>query len=164
MKTDDNLKAAFAGESQANRKYTAFAIKAEQEGFSQVAKLFKAAADAETVHALNHLRTLKEVGSTIENLKVAKEGETYEFKEMYPDFIKNAEEENRADAKLTFDYANKVEEVHAQLYQEAIEAVESGKDLPDSDLFVCQTCGYTAKEAPDVCPVCSSPKERFKKI
>jgi rubrerythrin len=164
MKTDDNLRAAFAGESQANRKYTAFAIKADQEGFSQVAKLFKAAADAETVHALNHLRTLKEVGSTIENLKAAKEGETYEFKEMYPNFIKNAEEENRGDAKLTFNYANKVEEVHAQLYQEAIEAIESGKDLPDSDLFVCQTCGYTAKEAPDACPVCGSPKERFKKF
>ena len=165
MKSDDNLKTAFAGESQANRKYIAFSRKAEQDGFPQVAKLFIAASEAETVHALNHLRVLKEVGSTSDNLKAAKSGEAYEHTTMYPDFIKEAESENRNDAKRTFDYANKVEKVHAGLYQEALEAVESGKDLEIADYSVCQTCGYTVKgEAPDVCPICGSVKERFKKV
>ena len=165
MKSDDNLKIAFAGESQANRKYIAFSRKAEQDGFPQVAKLFMAASEAETVHALNHLRVLKEVGSTSDNLKAAKNGEVYEHNIMYPDFIKEAESENRNDAKMTFDYANKVEKVHAGLYQEALEAVESGKDLEVADYSVCQTCGYTVKgEAPDVCPICGSVKERFKKV
>jgi rubrerythrin len=165
MKSDDNLKTAFAGESQANRKYVAFSRKAEQDGFPQVAKLFMAASEAETVHALNHLRVLKEVGSTSDNLKAAKNGEVYEHNIMYPDFIKEAESENRNDAKMTFDYANKVEKVHAGLYQEAIEAVESGKDLEVVDYSICQICGYTVKgEAPDVCPICGSVKERFKKV
>ncbi len=165
MKSDDNLKTAFAGESQANRKYIAFSRKAEQDGFPQVAKLFMAASEAETVHALNHLRVLKEVGSTSDNLKAAKNGEVYEHNIMYPDFIKEAESENRNDAKMTFDYANKVEKVHAGLYQEAIEAVESDKDLEVADYSVCQICGYTVKgEAPDVCPICGSVKERFKKV
>lgn len=165
MKTDDNLKAAFAGESQANRKYTAFAKKAEQEDFIQVAKLFKAVAEAETVHALNHLRTMKEVSSTADNLKAANGGEVYEHTKMYPEFIKIADLENRTDAKGTFDYANKVEKIHAGLYKEAIEAVESGKDLPVSAYFVCQICGYTVKEnAPDNCPICGALKERFNKV
>ncbi len=165
MKSDDNLKTAFAGESQANRKYIAFSIKAEQDGFPQVAKLFMAASEAETVHALNHLRVLKEVGSTSDNLKAAKNGEVYEHTIMYPDFVKEAESENRNDAKTTFDYANKVEKVHEGLYQEALDAVESGKDLEVADYSVCQTCGYTVKgEVPDVCPICGSVKERFKKV
>ncbi len=165
MKTDDNLKTAFAGESQANRRYTAFAKKAEQEGFAQVAKLFRAAAEAETVHALNHLRTMKEVGSTIDNLKAAKRGEVYEHTKMYPEFIEVAESENRNDAKVTFDDANKVEKIHAGLYQEAIEALESGRVLPASDYFVCQICGNTVKgEAPHKCPICGAPKERFHKV
>ncbi len=84
-KTDENLKAAFAGESQANRRYLAFAQKAEEEGFTQAAKLFKAAAEAETVHALNHLRTVGEVKSTLDNLNAAFAGETYEFQKMYPE-------------------------------------------------------------------------------
>ncbi len=165
MKTDDNLKVAFAGESQANRKYTAFAKKAEQENFIQVARLFKAVAEAETVHALNHLRTMKEIGTTMDNLKAANGGEVYEHTKMYPEFIKIADSENMADAKVTFDYANKVEKIHAGLYKEAIEAVDSGKDLPASDYFVCQICGNTVKEnAPDNCPICGAPKERFNKI
>ena len=113
MKTNDNLRVAFAGESQANRRYDAFAGKAEQEGFAQVAKLFRAAAKAETIHALNHLRTLKEVGPTNDNLKAAKDGEIYEHTKMYPEFIEIAESENRGDAKVTFDHANKVEKVDA---------------------------------------------------
>jgi rubrerythrin len=165
MKTNDNLKAAFAGESQANRRYTAFAKKAEQEGFTQVARLFRAAAEAETVHALNHLRTMKEVESTIENLKTALDGEVHEHKEMYPEFIKIAESENRGDAKVTFNYANEVEKVHAGLYKNAIEAVESGKDLQEKDYFICPICGYTADgEAPDKCPVCGTFKKDFKEI
>ena len=165
MKSDDNLKAAFAGESQANRKYTAFSRKAEQEGFAQVARLFKATAEAETVHALNHLRTMKEVRSTIDNLNAAMEGEIYEHNKMYPEFIKVAESENRVDAKKTFDYANKVEKIHAELYQEAIETVKTGKDLPATDYYVCQICGYTVKgEAPDKCPICGSLKNQFKKV
>ncbi|WP_455278139.1 rubrerythrin family protein [[Eubacterium] cellulosolvens] len=162
MGTDENLQAAFSGESQANRKYTAFSRKAEQEGFPNVAKLFKAAAEAETVHALSHLRTMKQVGSTNENLKIALEGEVYEHAKMYPEFIKEAESENRNSAKITFNYANQVEKVHANLYQHAIDAVNMGRDIEKTQYFVCQTCGYTAEgEAPDTCPVCGSPKQRF---
>ncbi len=165
MKTDDNLKSAFAGESQANRRYIAFSKKAEQEGFSQIAKLFRAASDAETVHALNHLRVMKEVSTTSDNLKAARDGEVYEHNIMYPDFIKDAEVENRKDAITTFNYANKVEKVHSELYIKAIEAVESGKDLISADIYVCQICGYTVEvEAPDVCPICGSLKNQFKKI
>jgi rubrerythrin len=163
MKTDDNLQAAFAGESQANRKYTAFSIKAEQEGFSQIAKLFRAVSEAETVHALNHFRTMKGVKSTLDNLNTALDGEVYEHNKMYPEFIKDADSENRNDGKITFSYANQVEKIHAELYQEAITAVKSGKDIQSSDYYICQTCGYTTKEAPDVCPVCGSMKQQFKK-
>ena len=164
MKTDENLKAAFAGESQANRKYIAFSRKAEQEGYQQVAKLFRAAAEAETVHALNHLRVIGEISETSDNLKAAKKGEVYENTIMYPDFIKDAESESRKKAIITFTYANKVEKVHSQLYQKAIEAVLTGKDLEKTDYFVCQTCGYTVGEdAPDVCPICGALKTQFKK-
>lgn len=162
MKTDD-LQAAFAGESQANRKYIAFSRKAEQEGFPQVAKLFKSVSEAETIHALNHLRTMKSVKSTLDNLTASLNGEVYEHTKMYPDFIKDADSENRNDGKRTFSYANEVEKVHAKLYEEAIGAVKSGKDMESSDYYVCQTCGYTAKEAPDVYPVCGSTKQQFKK-
>lgn len=164
MKTDDDLQAAFAGESQANRKYTAFSGKAEQEGFPQVAKLFKAVSEAETVHALNHLRTMKGVKSTLDNLHTALDGEVYEHTKMYPEFIKDADSENRSDGKRTFNYANQVEKIHAELYQEAINAIKSGKDIQSSEYYICQTCGYTAKgEAPDICPVCGSMKQQFKK-
>ncbi len=165
MKTDDNLKAAFSGESQANRKYTAFSRKAEQDGFPQIAKFFRAAAEAETVHALNHLRTMKGIGSTADNLRAAKEGEVYEHSQMYPEFIKTAESEKRIDAKVTFDYANQVEKIHAGFYQEAIDATKAGKDLSTADYYVCQVCGNTVKEeAPDKCPICGAAKNQFKKI
>ncbi len=163
--TDENLQAAFAGESQANRKYTAFSRKAEQEGFPNIANLFKAAAEAETVHALAHLRTMKQVGSTNENLKTALEGEVYEHTKMYPEFIQEAESENRNSAKISFSNANQVEKVHADLYQRAINAINTGKDIEKTQYFVCQTCGYTAEgDAPDTCPVCGAPKQRFKLV
>ncbi len=164
-KTEDNLKAAFAGESQANRKYLAFAKKAEQEGFPNTAKLFKAIAEAETVHAHNHLRILKMIKSTKENLQAALNGEIYEFTEMYPDFINIATQERINDAVLTFNYANQVEKIHGELCKKAIESIEQDKDIDEKEFFVCQVCGYTAeKEAPNTCPVCGASKEKFKKI
>lgn len=163
--TDENLKEAFAGESQANRKYTAFAAKADQSDYSQVARLFRAAAAAETVHALNHFEVMGGVNSTLENLKAAAEGEAEEFKEMYPGFIEQAEEEGKEAARDSFDYANQVEEIHHEMYNEAIEAVKAGEDLPETEIFVCQGCGNTVEEeAPDLCPICGAPKSMFKQI
>jgi rubrerythrin len=165
MLTEDNLKAAFAGESQANRKYLAFAKKADEEGLKQVAKLFRAAADSETVHALNHLRVLKGVKSTKDNLQEAINGETHEFEEMYPKMIKVAEEEGNEAAKISFHGANAAEKIHAEMYKKALESAESGKDLEGKDIYVCQVCGHTVEEeAPDECPVCKAKKEQFKKI
>lgn len=164
-KTEENLKGAFAGESQANRKYTAFAKKAEEDGFKQVAKLFRAAADAETVHALNHLNVLGGVKSTKENLNEAINGETHEFKEMYPKMIEEAEKEGNDAAKISFSGANAVEKTHAELYEKALESIKAGKDSEEKDIYVCEVCGHTVEgEAPDVCPVCKVSKEKFKKI
>jgi rubrerythrin len=164
-KTEENLKAAFAGESQANRKYIAFAKKAEEEGMPNVAKMFRAIAEAETVHAINHLRLMDTIKSTKENLKAALNGEVYEFTEMYPSFIKTATEEGVSTAVTSFSYANQVEKVHGKLYEKAIKSVEGGDDIKEKEFFVCQVCGYTAEgEAPDICPICGAPKERFKKI
>jgi len=163
-KTDENLKAAFAGESQANRRYLAFALKADEEGFTQAAKLFRAAAEAETVHALNHLRTLGEIKSTMENLNTAFGGESFEFMKMYPEFLDVAKKEGNKQAAWSFDVANKVEKVHAGLYQKAIDAMKNKKDMVKIDYYVCQTCGNTVEgSAPDVCPVCGSPKTKFMK-
>ncbi|MFX1279001.1 MAG: rubrerythrin family protein [Promethearchaeota archaeon] len=164
-KSEENLLAAFAGESQANRKYLAFAEKAEKEGFSQVAKLFRAAAAAETVHAHNHLRELGGIKSTKENIKEAIEGEHYEFTSMYPEFIKNAKSENNKGAERTFNYANEVEIIHHKLYESALEAVESGKDIEKNDIYICPVCGYTHEgEPPEKCPVCGALKKVFKEI
>jgi rubrerythrin len=164
-KTDENLKAAFAGESQANRLYLAFAKAAEQEGFPQTAKLFKAAAEAETVHAHNHLRVLGQIKSTAENLSAAVSGETYEFKSMYPQFIEDAKKEGNKAALQSFDYANKVEQIHAGLYQKAIDTIKTKKDLPQTDIYVCPVCGNTFEgNPPDKCPICATPKEKFMKI
>ncbi len=159
-KTEKNLKDAFAGESQANRKYLAFAQKAQTEGYPQVAKLFRAAAEAETVHAHTHLRTLKGVKSTLENLHG---GETYEFQSMYPPMIAEAKAEGNEAAVRTFTYANEVEKVHAALYQKAIDNL--GKAEADVDYYVCSVCGYTCeKEAPEECPVCKAKKKAFMKV
>jgi len=164
-KTEENLKAAFAGESQANRKYLAFAKKAEEEGFVNIAKLFRAIAEAETVHALNHLRVLKMVKSTEENVQAALNGETYEFTEMYPDFIKTATKEGIKDAVISFNYANNVEKIHGEFYKKTLNSINKNKDIEEKEFFVCQVCGYTAEgEAPNICPVCGAPKEKFKKI
>ena len=161
-KTEQNLKDAFAGESQANRKYLAFAKKADAEGFKQVARLFRAAAEAETVHAHNHLRELGGIKSTKENLEEAINGESYEFQKMYPQMIKDAESEGNKGALRSFNYANDVEKIHAALYKKALENL--GKN-PDADMYVCQVCGYTVEgEAPDECPVCKAKKQSFKKI
>ena len=161
-KTEQNLQDAFAGESQANRKYLAFAKKADKEGYKQVAKLFRAAAEAETVHAHNHLKQLDGIKSTKENLEAAINGESFEFQTMYPQMIKDAEEEGNKGALRSFNFANDVEKVHADLYQKALDNIGSNEE---ADYFVCDICGYTAeREAPDQCPVCKAKKELFKKI
>ena len=164
-KTDENLKAAFAGESQANRMYLAFAKKADEEGLTQVAKLFRAAAEAETVHALNHLRVMGQVKSTLDNLGTAVSGETYEFKKMYPEFIDEAKKESNKPAQSSFDYANKVEQIHANLYQKALDALKTKKELQMVDYYVCPVCGNTFEgSTPDNCPICATAKEKFMKI
>ena len=163
--TFDKLMAAFAGESQANRRYLAYAKKAEEEGLTQVAKLFRAAAEAETVHALNHLRTAGRVGMTISNVDDAINGETYEFRQMYPEFIAVAQREKNKQAEWSFTVANKVEEVHAGLYKKAQESLITKKPLPNVDYYVCKVCGNTVeREAPDKCPICGAPKAQFQRV
>ena len=161
-RTDGNLENAFAGESQANRRYMAFAKKAEQEGFMQVAKLLKAAGESETVHALNHLKIIGETKSTMENLVTAVSGETFEFNEMYPDYIDTAKQEGKKQAVWSFDVANKVEKIHAKLFNKAIETLKNQKPLEQVDYYVCSVCGNTVEGSPpEKCPICGSPKEKF---
>ena len=161
-KSEKNLSDAFAGESQANRKYLAFAKQADKEGFPQVAKLFRAAAAAETVHAHSHLKQMNGIKTTKENLEAAVRGETFEFKNMYPQMIKEAEEEENKGALRSFKFANDVEKVHAELYQKALDNLGSNEEV---DIYVCDICGYTAEGgAPDECPVCKAKKQAFKKI
>jgi rubrerythrin len=163
--TQGNLREAFAGESQASRRYLFFAEKAEREGHPQIARLFRAAAEAETVHARNHLEAMGGIGTTRDNLEAAIKGENYEFTKMYPGFIEQAKSEGNKRAEITFSYANKVERVHHQLYQKALELLEAGQKLKDEPYFVCQVCGNTvAGEAPERCPVCGAPKSKFKKV
>ncbi len=161
-KTDENLKAAFAGESQANRRYLSFAQKAEEEGFTQIAKLFKAAAEAETIHALNHLRITGQIKSTSENLEIAVHGETFEFKEMYPEYIDSAKQDGNKQATWSFDVANQVEQIHAKLFSKAINILKNKKPMEKVDYFVCGVCGNTIEGSPpDRCPICGTPKEKF---
>lgn len=158
-KTLANLQAAFAGESQANRRYLAFAKKADAQGYKQIAKLFRAAAEAETIHAHAHLAAMGGIKDTKENLKEAISGETYEFKEMYPEMIKDAEAEGENSAKRSFSFANAVEEVHAKLYQAYLDNIDNVKE---EDIWVCPVCGMTfVGKADDRCPVCGTPKEKF---
>ena len=161
-KTEQFLKDAFAGESQANRKYLAFASTSDKEGYPQVAKLFRAAAEAETIHAHNHLRALKGIRSTKENLTEAIAGETHEFQQMYPEMIEAAKAEGDKEAERSFRYANEVEKVHAQLYQKLLDNMDV-KEL--YSYYVCPICGYTSgKEPPDTCPVCGTRGEMFRII
>ena len=157
-KTTDNLMEAFAGESQANRKYLAFAKKAEQEGHLNAAKLFKAASDAETIHALKHFEVAGKIGSTIENLKSGVEGETHEYKEMYPPFVEQAEAEGNKAAVRTFTFAMKAEEVHAGLYQEAMDNLDNQEEV---FYYLCPVCGNIEKFVPEKCSICGVPGEKF---
>lgn len=162
-KTEKNLKEAFAGESQANRKYLAFAEKADKDGYRQAARLFRAAAAAETVHAHTHLRVLKGVGTTPENLKEAIEGETHEFKSMYPDMVAAAQEEGNTAAERSFKFAMEVEELHANLYRNMLENLDAGgREYP---YYICPVCGFTAEEeAPNTCPVCGAKGSVFQRV
>ena len=161
-KSEKHLQDAFAGESQANRKYLAFAKQAEKEGFAQVAKLFRAVAEAETIHAHSHLKQLGGIKSTKENIEEAIGGETYEFTTMYPEMIKDAEAEGNKGALRSFSLANEVEKVHAALYKKALASLGSSED---ADYHVCSVCGHTAEgAAPDKCPVCGAQQSSYKKI
>ena len=163
--TQENLQAAFAGESQANRKYLFFADKADKDGYPQISRLFRAAAEAETVHARNHLEVTGGIGTTEGNLETAVRGEHYEFTKMYPDFIEKAKVEKNQRAEISFTYANKVEKIHHELYQKALEALKSAQEMKDEPYFVCQVCGNTvAGEAPERCPVCGAMRNKFKKV
>jgi rubrerythrin len=158
-KSEAYLKEAFAGESQANRKYLAFAAQADKDGYKQVAKLFRAAAEAETIHAHAHLRTVGGIRQTAENLREAIAGETHEFKEMYPEMIEAAKAEGNKAAERSFSYANEVEKIHAGLYQKALDNLET---LAECDYYVCSVCGYTCEnEPPDTCPVCKAKAKAF---
>jgi len=162
MSTTDNLKDAFAGESQANRMYLAFAKKADEDRLPQVARLFRAAAQAETVHAHAHLKAMGGIQSTSENLKEAIAGETHEFKSMYPDMIEAAKNEGNKAAERSFTYANDVEKIHAGLYQKALDNLDN---LEEADYYVCSVCGYTCEgEAPETCPVCGAKSKAFFKV
>ncbi len=165
MATTDNLRTAFAGESQANRTYLAFAKKADAEGYPQIARLFRAAAEAETVHAHAHLRVLGGVRTTAENLQSAASGEAHEFKEMYPPFVAEAEKEGNQPAVMSFKNALAVEKVHHGLYSQAAESLNAGKDLPQASIFVCGVCGNTVIGAPpERCPICGAPKAKFSEV
>ena len=165
MSTHDNLQAVFAGESQANRKYLAFAAKADAEGHRQIAKLFRAVAAAETVHAHAHLRVMGGVKETKQNLQAAIEGEGYEFKEMYPQFIKEAQAEGNTEAVTSFRNANSVERTHYELYSKALESLAAGKDLATGPMYVCSDCGHTVLgKAPEECEVCGASRSKFKEV
>jgi rubrerythrin len=165
MATADNLKAAFAGESQANRMYTAFARKAEADGLKQIARLFRAAAAAETVHALAHFRVMGGVKTTAENLKTAQDGEGYEFKDMYPAFVAESITEGNRAAEMSFKNAMAVEQVHHALYGEALAPAGAGKDLPAASVYVCEVCGNTVVgSAPERCPICGANRSKFTEV
>ncbi len=165
MATVENAKEALAGESQANRKYLAFSEKAAEEGFKGVATLFKAASEAEAIHARKLLKVLTMIEGTAKNLEVSVTGETHEFKTMYPGFIKEAEAEKRTDAVLAFTHAMKAEEVHAGLYKKALDAVKAGRDVGREKVFLCPVCGnIEIGKVPDKCPICGVFAKQFKEI
>lgn len=160
MCTDKNLKESFAGESQANRKYLLFAQKADEEGHKGVAKLFRAAAEAETIHAFSQFKIMGMIKSTEENLKAGIEGETYEFTHMYPGFIEEAKAEGNNAAARAFHYANEAEKSHAKLYEQAL-----GNLAEDKEYYLCPVCGYIHEnEAPEKCPICGTPGSKFRNV
>ena len=162
--TTDNLKEAFAGESQANQKYRAFAEKAEKDGLSNIARLFRTTAEAEKIHAAGHLKALDGIGSTAENLQAAIDGETFEFEKMYPPMLEKAIEEGHK-AKTMFKFAVEAEAVHAKLYSLALEAAKNGEDLTEVDFYLCPVCGYIEfGTPPENCPVCGLKGERFVQV
>jgi rubrerythrin len=164
-KTSEDLQEAFAGESQANRRYLAFAKKADAEGHTQIAKLFRAAAAAETVHAHNHLRAMNGVSATADNLKTAIAGENYEWVTMYPEFIKDAEADSVKRALSSFKWAWEVEKVHEELYRKALTALEAQQPLAEVDYYVCPICGFTHEGPLDgICPVCKTPANKFERV
>nr|WP_320162740.1 rubrerythrin family protein [uncultured Methanoregula sp.] len=165
MATTENAKEAFAGESQANRKYQAFSEKATEEGFKNIATLYKAASEAEAIHAKKLLKVLAAIEPTAKNLEASIAGETHEFTTMYPGFIKEAESEKKSDALLAFTFAMKAEQVHAALYKKALDAVKSGSDLPREKVFLCPVCGNIEMvKAPDKCPICGVFGKQFREI
>lgn len=161
--TNENLAVAFAGESQANRKYTAFARQAEKEGLPAIARLFRAAAEAETIHALAHFANMGGVGTTLENLKAAVEGETYEFTEMYPPMVEQAKAEGHR-ARTMLGFANQAEQVHARLFAQALAALQAGKDLSQMAVYLCPVCGDLEFGIPEKCPICGAPGAKFQKV
>jgi rubrerythrin len=162
--TEENLKEAFAGESQANRKYLAFAEKAERDGLPNIARLFRTTAEAETIHAHGHLRALGEIGSTADNLQAAIDGETYEYTQMYPPMLERAKADDHS-AKRMFGYAVEAEEVHAKLYTMALEAAKQGKDLAETDFYLCPVCGHIELGSPpDTCPICNAKGSKFVQV
>ena len=165
MATIENAKEAFAGESQANRKYQAFSEKAAAEGFNNVATLYKAASEAEAIHAKKLLKVLNAIESTQKNLETSIAGETHEFTHMYPEFFKLAETEGKSDALLAFTHAMKAEQVHATLYKKALDMVKSGKDIGREKIFLCPVCGnIEVGKVPDKCPICGVFGKQFREI
>lgn len=163
MSTKQNLEAAFAGESQANRKYLAFSKKAAEEKLEKVSRLFQAIADAETIHAHKHLQIMKGIGSTLDNLKGAAAGEHHEFTEMYPQFIAEAEKEGEKQARISFNLANEAEKVHHGLYEKALQAVSQNQDFPADKFSLCPVCGGVFEnDPPERCPICGAPGSSFK--
>ncbi len=165
MKTNENLKNAFSGESQASRRYDAYAKKAEQEGFQNISRLFRAAAQSETIHARAHLNALGEINNTPQNLRKAISGENYEHTSMYPQFINEAIDENQEKAAISFKYANESEKAHEKYFQEALGFAETGTDIQLNEIWVCGSCGYTMLgNAPEKCPICGAPRTVFQQF
>jgi rubrerythrin len=162
--TNENLAVAFAGESQANRKYLAFARQADKDGLPQIARLFRAAAEAETVHALGHFVNMGGVGTTLQNLEAAVAGETYEFTTMYPPMVEQAKAEGHR-GKFMLGFANAAEQVHARLFQQALEAMKAGKDLSQMEVYLCPVCGDIEFGVPtEKCPICGAPASKYTRV
>jgi len=163
--TEEFLKAAFAGESQAHMKYTIYAEEAEKSGFPNIARLFRAIAYAEKVHATNHLKQLQMIKKTPDNLQVAIDGETFEVEEMYPAYKSVAELQKENGALRSFDWALEAEKIHAEMYKKAKESAEQGKDIKIEKIYICPVCGYTVEnEPPEKCPICGYPGDKFAKF